>query len=108
MSDTVAVALIAGAFTLATVLVQVFGVRINSRQHGAAVERLKRIEDSQIKVATELLEHREGSQQYRDLQTTRHEQNVERLGQIVSHIDAVDTHVQAVDDRVKHLEGDTT
>lgn len=107
MSDAVTVAIVAGGFTLATVLVQVFGVRINSRQHGDSMVRLERIEQAQIKAASELLEHREGSQTYREVQADRHDQNVKSLKQIVSRIDAVDAHVKAVDERVKHLEGDT-
>lgn len=109
MSDTVLVAIIGGSFVLVTTIVQAVAVRINSRQHGNSLERLDRIENAQTRVATvatELLEHREKSQEYRDLQTTRHEQNVERLQVIDSHIDAVNGHVRALDERVKHLEGD--
>ncbi len=99
MSDLVMVAVIGGSFGLLTVAVQVFGVRINTKQHGDSVDRLERIEQAQMTVAKELLEHREGSLEYRQLQTSRHEQNVNRLN-------LIDAHVKAVDGRVQHLEGD--
>lgn len=113
MSDAALVATISGGFVLATAVVQIVAVRINSRQHGASAERLERIEDSQKKTATELLDHREKSQEYRDLQTTRHEENVgclakidQHLEKVNGHLEKVNGHVKALDKRVKHLEGD--
>jgi hypothetical protein len=82
LSDTVLVALIVAVGSLLVAITQIVGVRINTRQHGKAIDALSELDHKIDDIQVDL---REVKADMRDVKATsrrRHEENIKRFEQL--------------------------